>query len=64
MITNRRSACAAIDEYKSVRSFFWGDLTGEEFRGLDQERSTVILPVAAIEQARAVPAGSDRYGDD
>jgi creatinine amidohydrolase len=34
----------------SACSFFWGDLTSEEFRGLDPERCIVILPVAAIEQ--------------
>ena len=32
------------------RSFYWGDLTSEEFRGLAPERCIVILPVAAIEQ--------------
>jgi creatinine amidohydrolase len=34
----------------SARSFFWGDLTSEDFRGLDPERCIVILLVAAIEQ--------------
>ena len=32
------------------RRFFWGDLTSEEFRGLDPERCVVVLPVAAVEQ--------------
>jgi creatinine amidohydrolase len=34
----------------SARSFLWGDLTSEDFRGPDPERCIVILPVAAIEQ--------------
>jgi creatinine amidohydrolase len=34
----------------SGRRFFWGDLTSEEFRGLDPERCVVVLPVAAVEQ--------------
>jgi creatinine amidohydrolase len=34
----------------SARSFYWGDLTSEEFRGLDPEHCIVILPVAAVEQ--------------
>jgi creatinine amidohydrolase len=34
----------------SGQRFFWGDLTSEEFRGLDPERWIVVLPVAAVEQ--------------
>jgi creatinine amidohydrolase len=34
----------------SARSFYWGDLTSEEFRGLDPEHCIVLAPVAAIEQ--------------
>ena len=34
----------------SGRRFFWGDLTSEEFRGLDPERCVAVLPVAAVEQ--------------
>jgi creatinine amidohydrolase len=33
-----------------LRKIFWGDLTAEEFAGLDPERVVAILPVAAIEQ--------------
>jgi creatinine amidohydrolase len=33
-----------------TRTFFWGELTTDDFRGLDPERVIAILPVAAIEQ--------------
>jgi creatinine amidohydrolase len=32
------------------RAFFWAELTSNDFRALDPEKTIVILPVAAIEQ--------------
>ena len=33
-----------------MTSHFWADLTTEDFRGLDPERTIAVLPIAAIEQ--------------
>ena len=33
-----------------MRKLFWGDLTTEDFKGLDPETTIAILPIAAIEQ--------------
>jgi creatinine amidohydrolase len=32
------------------RAFFWAELTSNDFRGLDPEKTVAVLPVAAIEQ--------------
>jgi creatinine amidohydrolase len=32
------------------RRFFWGELTSDDFKGLDPEKTIAILPVAATEQ--------------
>jgi creatinine amidohydrolase len=32
------------------RSFYWGELTSNDFKGLDPEKTIAILPVAATEQ--------------
>ena len=32
------------------RTFYWAELTSDDFRGLDPERTIALLPVAAIEQ--------------
>jgi creatinine amidohydrolase len=32
------------------RAFFWAELTSNDFKGLDPERTIAVLPVAAIEQ--------------
>src|SRR5262245_58726875 len=42
----------AVEEPTGVqkRAFHWGELTTEDFPGLDPERAIALLPVAAIEQ--------------
>lgn len=33
-----------------MRKLFWGELTSEDFKGLDPEKTIAVLPIAAIEQ--------------
>lgn len=33
-----------------MRKLYWGDLTSEDFKGIDPEKTIAILPIAAIEQ--------------
>jgi creatinine amidohydrolase len=43
-----------------MRKLYWGELTTEDFKSLDQEKTIAVLPIAAIEQhGPHLPVGVD-----